>query len=93
MNSAATPEQLRQGRLSLIFGLIAIVLVCILFVVPASLLLLISVGSAIAGLVLGIKSLKGNSNGPGIIGLVFSSLVLFLFLMFIAVILTSVRYD
>ena len=93
MNSPVTPEQLRQGRLSLIFGLIAIVLVGVLFVVPAGLLLLISVGSAIAGLVLGIKSIKGNSNGPGIIGLVFSSLVLFLFLMFIVAIIASFSYN
>jgi len=93
MKDQASPEQLKRGRLSLIFGLIAVVLVCVALVVPAGILVLISLGSAIAGFVLGISSLKGNSNGPGIIGLVFSSLVLFLFLLFIAAILGSATYD
>lgn len=93
MKDQATPEQLRFGRLSLIFGLVAIVLLFVALITPVGILVLISLVSGIAGYVLGISSIKGNSNGPGIIGLVLSSMVLFAFLLFIAVILTSVTYD
>ena len=93
LNNQATPEQLRLGRLSLIFGLSALVLVCAAIIVSGGILLLIGLGAAIAGFVLAISSLKGNSNGPGIVGLVFSSLVLFAFLLFIAAILGSATYD
>lgn len=93
MKDQATPEQLRFGRLSLVFGLVAIVLLFVALIAPVGILVLISLVSGIAGFVLGISSLKGNSNGPGIIGLVLSSMVLFAFLLFIAVILGSVTYD
>jgi hypothetical protein len=75
-----TERQVRQGRLSLIFGSAALVLIFLPYVAVAAIPL------AIAGLVLGIKSLKGNSNTMGILGVVFSGLVLFIFLLSIAIV-------
>ena len=76
------PKLLKLGRLSLIFGIIALVFIFI----PVGVIALLGLGCAIAGLVLGIKSLKGNSNVPGLLGVVFSSLVLVLLLVAIAVV-------
>ena len=82
MNDQATPEQIRLGRLSLIFGILALVLIF----VPIGIIAIVGLGCAVAGLVLGIKSIKGNSNVMGILGVVFSGLVLFFLLLAIAVI-------
>lgn len=67
----------KLGRLSLIFASIGVI--CIL--IPVGLVALIGLGSSIAGFILGVKSLKGNSNTPGIIGLVLSSLVILLLIL------------
>ena len=75
-----TPKQLKQGRLSLIFGASAIVLAFIPVVG------IVSIPLAVAGLVLGIKSLKGNSNTPGILGVVFSSLILFIIVLAVIIV-------
>jgi hypothetical protein len=80
-----TAKQLKQGNLSLVFGIAAIVF---LFIPVVGIL---SLGFAIAGLVLGIKSLKGNSNTTGLIGLILSGLVLFLFLLAV-IVLTSIDW-
>jgi hypothetical protein len=77
-----TQKQLKQGRLSLIFGASAILLAFIPYVG------IVSIPLAVAGLILGIKSLKGNSNTPGILGVVFSGLVLFIIVL--AVILIGI---
>ena len=82
MNDQATPEQIRLGRLSLILGILA--LVCIF--IPIGVIAILGLGCAIAGLVLGIKSIKGNSNVMGILGVVFSGLVLFILLLAIAIV-------
>ena len=82
MNDQATPEQIRLGRLSLIFGALALVLIF----VPIGIIAIVGLGCAIAGLVLGIKSINGNSNVMGILGVVFSGLVLLLLLIAIAIV-------
>ena len=82
MNDQATPEQIRLGRLSLIFGILAMVFIFI----PIGIIAIIGLGFAIAGFVLGIKSIKGNSNVMGILGIVFSGLVLFFFLLALAIV-------
>ncbi len=82
MNDQATPQQIRLGRLSLIFGILAMVFIFI----PIGIIAIIGLGLAIAGFVLGIKSIKGNSNVMGILGVVFSGLVLFFFLLALAVV-------
>ena len=66
-----TAQQKKLGILSLIFGSIAVI--SILFILQLG---IIAFCAAIAGLVLGIISLKGNSNTPGILGIIFSSGVL-----------------
>jgi len=81
-NEPVDPKLLKLGRLSLIFGILALVFIFI----PVGVIAFIGLGLAIAGLVLGIKSLKGNSNVPGLLGLIFSSLVLLSLLVAIAVV-------
>ena len=81
-NEPVDPKLLKLGRLSLIFGIVALVFIFI----PVGVIAFIGLGCAVAGLVLGIKSLKGNSNVPGLLGVVFSSLVLLLLLVAIAVV-------
>jgi hypothetical protein len=81
-NEPVDPKLLKLGRLSLIFGIIALVFIFI----PVGVIALLGLGCAIAGLVLGIKSLKGNSNVPGLLGVIFSSLVLVMLLVAIAVV-------
>ena len=71
MRSEPTEKQKTLGVISLAFGVLAVAL---LFVPTA--VGLLSILFAVAGLVLGIKSLKGNSNAPGLIGLILSSAVL-----------------
>ena len=82
MAGEATPQQLKQGRLSLIFG--ALALVCLF--IPVGVVAVIGLGLAIAGFVLGLKSIKGNSNTMGILGLIFSSLFLVLVIIAVAVV-------
>ena len=82
MNDQATPQQIKLGRLSLIFGILAMVFIFI----PIGIIAIIGLGCAIAGFVLGIKSIKGNSNVMGILGIVFSGLVLFFFLLALAIV-------
>lgn len=67
----------KLGRLSLIFASVGIL--CIL--IPVGVVALVGLGCSVAGFILGVKSLKGNSNTPGIIGLVLSSLVILLLII------------
>lgn len=82
MRSEPTEKQKTLGLLSLAFGVLAIALIF----VPTAVGLL-GILFAIAGFVLGLKSLKGNSNAPGLIGLILSSAVLLL--LIIAVIIVA----
>ena len=83
MKSEATPQQRKLGRISMIFGIVAL---GFLFI-PVGIFGLLAIGLAIGALVLGIKSTKGNSNTPGIIGIVLGSLVLLLVLIIIAAVI------
>jgi hypothetical protein len=69
----------------LIFGAVALATIFIPYVA------IVSIPLAIAGLVLGIKSLNGNSNTNGILGVIFSSLVIFLGL--VAIIFIAAFYS
>ena len=80
-----TEQQKKQARLSLIFSLLAYVLVFIP-VVP-----FLSVPLAVFALILGIKSLKYNDNTMGILGVVFSGLYLLLILLAIALFIGYLR--
>lgn len=84
-DSKATGQQKRQGTLSLILG--AAALVCMF--IPVGVVALIGLGLAVGGLVVGLKSIKGNSNTAGIIGVVLSSLVLLIFLIAVVYVLAG----
>jgi len=70
-----TERQRKQGRWSMILGLVSI---GVLFIPTVGLL---TIPAAVVGLVLGIKSLKGNSNTNGMIGVIASSLTLLLIVL------------
>jgi hypothetical protein len=72
-------RQRKQGNLSLILGIAAVVFLFI------PVLGILSPGLAIAAIVLGIMSLKGNSNTAGIVGIICGGTVIFLFLLAVAV--------
>jgi uncharacterized Tic20 family protein len=76
-------RQRRQGNLSLIFGIASVVFLFI------PVLGILSPGLAIAAIVLGIMSLKGNSNTAGIIGIICGGTTLFLFLLAVALLASS----
>lgn len=83
LNTPADITLLKKlGILSLIFGVLGFIFIF----TGLGALGLIGVCLAIAGLILGIKSLKGNTNVPGIIGIVFSGLVLVLILLAVAIV-------
>jgi len=88
MKSEPTAQQRKLGRISLIFGIVA--LGCLF--VPLGIFAIFALGLAIGGLVLGFKSIKGNSNAPGIIGVVLSSLVLVLFLIAVVAVLAGAAF-
>ncbi len=75
-----TAKQKKQGKLSMILGISSILLLLIPYVG------ILSIPAAIAAMVLGIKSIKGNSNTQGIIGLITGSVTLFIILIAILVI-------
>ena len=88
MKSEATPQQRKLGRISMIFGIVAL---GFLFI-PVGIFGILAIGLAIGALVLGIKSTKGNSNTPGIIGIVLGSLVLLLVLIIIAAVIGGAAF-
>ena len=75
-----TARQKKQATWSMILGLCSILLIFFPFIS------VISIPMAIAAVVLGIMSLKGNSNTQGIIGLVSGSLVLLLVLLVLVIV-------
>ena len=88
-----TDRQKKLGRLSLIFGSIAVVLLLIPYVTLAlpAVIGVLTVPAAIAGLVLGIKSTRGNTNVPGLLGLIISGSLLVL--MILAVIFLALFFS
>jgi hypothetical protein len=73
----------KQGHLSLLLGIASVVF---LFIPEIGIL---SIGLAIAAIVLGILSLRGNSNTPGVIGIVCGGTVLFAVLLAVIVLTSS----
>ena len=74
-NGTATEKQKKLGKLSLIFGVTGLVMLFIPYIG------LLGIGLGIAAFILGLKSVKGNSNTPGLIGLIAGSLTLLLTLI------------
>jgi len=90
LKSEVTAKQKRQGILSLIFGGVSILatLIAIAAFLPG--VILIGAGSAIAGLILGIKSVKGNnSNTVGILGITLNVIALSIFTLGLMALITS----
>lgn len=71
-------KQRRQAKWSLILGISSIVFIFLPYVA------LLAIPAAVVGLILGIKSLDGNNNAQGIIGIIASGLTLLLLLLAIA---------
>jgi hypothetical protein len=76
-----TEKQLKQGRLSMIFGLGGAFLFMAAFIVPPVVFLSLPLG--IAALIIGLKSAKGNGNTQAIIGIVAGSTVILVWLLMI----------
>jgi hypothetical protein len=76
MADKPTDQQRKMGWLALVLG--AVGLICIF--IPVGVIFLVGLGAAIAGFIIGLKSIKGNANTPGIIGIVLSSVALVLVL-------------
>lgn len=90
LKPADPAKQKRLGVLSLIFGGLAVVATMVALIALLPGVFLFGAAFAIAGLVLGIKSVEGNNvNTPGLLGIIFSSLVFLIFAIGIVAILTS----
>ncbi len=72
-------KQRRQAKWSMILGIFS-------FVALFTPVAILAIPAAIIGLILGIKSVDGNSNYQGIIGIVTSSATLLLFLLILALV-------
>ena len=78
-----TEKQQKQATLSMIFGLTGLAFIFIPYAI------LLSIPLAIAAIILGFKSLKGNSNTKGIIGVVAGfTIPLFLIIALIVILST-----
>jgi hypothetical protein len=85
-----TEKQKKQAQASMILGIGSFVFLFLASVAVVGFLGIFSIPAAILAVILGAKSLKGNSNTKGIIGVVFGALTLFLFLL--AVILLAIIF-
>ena len=79
-----TPKQLQQGRMSMIFGLTSVFMFLMGFIVAPIVFLSLPLG--IAGLVLGMKSVKGNGNTQGIVGLISGGSTILMWLLIVILI-------
>lgn len=86
-----SPEQEKQAKLSLIFGIVSICFLALSSTVIGGILALLSIPAAILAIIFGAKSLKGNSNVKGIIGIVLGglSLLLIVLALFLVLILIA----
>ena len=84
-----TGKQRKQARLSMILGILGFTLLLIALAPALGFLSLFSIPAAILAIVFGSKSLRGNSNTEGIIGVVAGGLtIVFITLAVILVALT-----
>lgn len=86
-NADITEQQKKQANISMILGISSIVLLLISSVALLGFLGILSIPAAILALVFGIKSLNGNSNTKGIIGVVTGGVTIGLFLIALILIL------
>jgi hypothetical protein len=81
-----TEQQRRQAKWSMTLGIASI----LFLFTPIAIL---SLPASIVGLVLGIKSVKGNSNTKGIVGIITSSLTILLFLLVIVLLAIYLTFN
>ncbi|MBD0279633.1 MAG: hypothetical protein ICV81_16965 [Flavisolibacter sp.] len=83
-----TEKQKRQANLSLILGIGSLLL--LLFASYGfSIVGLFAIPAGIIGIILGVKSLKGNTNTKGLVGIIASTVTLLIFIIFLVVIATA----
>lgn len=80
-----TEKQKKQGEISMILGISSIVILLLSGVLPF--IGLLCIPAAILAVIFGAKSLKGNSNTKGIVGVVTGGVTLLLLLIAIIVVL------
>lgn len=90
-NADITDQQKRQANISMILGISSIALLLISSIAIIGFLGILSIPAAVLALVFGIKSLKGNSNTKGIVGVVTGGVTIGLFL--IALILVAIFFS
>ncbi len=83
-----TEKQKRQANLSLILGIGSLILL-LLANYGFSVIGLFAIPAAIIGIILGVKSLKGNTNTKGLVGIIASTVTLLIFIIFLVVIATA----
>jgi hypothetical protein len=81
-----TEQQRKQAKWSMTLGIASI----LFLFTPIGIL---SLPASIIGLVLGIKSVKGNSNAKGIVGIVTSSVTILLFLLVIILVAIFLSFN
>jgi hypothetical protein len=85
-----TEKQKKQAQASMILGIASFVFLLLASVAVIGFLGIFSLPAAILAVIFGAKSLKGNSNSQGIIGVVFGGLTLLLFVL--AIILIAIAF-
>ncbi|MBD0295095.1 MAG: hypothetical protein ICV84_07835 [Flavisolibacter sp.] len=83
-----TEKQKRQANLSLILGIGSLILL-LLANYGFSVIGLFAIPAAIIGIILGVKSLKGNTNTKGLVGIIASTVTLLIFITLLIVIATA----
>jgi hypothetical protein len=94
-NGEITEKQRKQARISMILGLVGIGLLLISLSPFVGFLGILSIPAAILAVIFGSKSLKGNSNTEGVIGVVTGGVTLALILLvlvLVAIVLSSGFY-
>lgn len=86
-NSDITDQQKKQANISMILGISSIVLLLVSSIAVIGFLGILSIPAAILALVFGIKSLNGNSNTKGIIGVITGGVTIGLILIALILIL------
>lgn len=80
-DGAMTEQQKKWAKWSMILGIGSLVLLLVAFIPYLSILGLLSVPASILAIIFGVKSLKGNSNAQGIVGIVTGGVTLLFILL------------
>jgi hypothetical protein len=86
-----TARQRKQGRVSMILGILGLAFLFISLSPVLGFLGILAIPSAILAVVFGSKSLKGNSNSEGIIGVITGGVTIALFI--IAIIVLAIGFS